>query len=417
MKQEVKVPRMGESISEATVSAILKPAGSSVQMDDELLELATDKVNQVLYAQQAGIFTPTVKEDDIVKIDQVVGYIESNGKSEAKVETKADIKSETKAEAKTEKPSAQAKASPEAEPTSKTQGKKAATESVKEANGIRQTSKEFIEEIKNSKNVGDSSAPVQASKAESTKTTQLDIVLEPSAVKGEPRETRSKMSRIRKVIATRLVEVQQSAAMLTTFNEVDMTAIMALREKYKETFVKQYGVRLGFMSFFVKAAVAALRTFPSVNSYIDGDEIVHREYYDIGIAVGTDKGLMVPIVRSCDQLSFAQIEKTIVNYATKVKEGTLTADDLQGGGFTITNGGIYGSLLSTPIISPQQCAILGMHKIAKRAVVVDNQIVIRDMMYLALSYDHRIIDGKEAVSFLVQIKNWLEDPSRMLLNL
>ncbi len=401
MKQEVKVPRMGESISEATVSAILKPAGSEVKMDDELLELATDKVNQVLYAQQSGIFTPTVKEDDVVKIDQVVGYIDSEGKANGKTEVKE------------EKSAAAAK--PEA---SAPKPNKKESEPVKEAEGVRKSSKEFVEDVKNQK-VSASPQPViaEASKPESAKAVQpREQAPVQSAPSGE-RETRRKMSRIRKVIASRLVEVQQNAAMLTTFNEVDMTAIMALREKYKETFVKQFGVRLGFMSFFVKAAVAALRDFPDVNSYIDGDEIVHREYYDIGIAVGTDKGLVVPILRSCDQLSFAQIEKSIVGYATKVKEGTLTADDLTGGGFTITNGGVYGSLLSTPIISPQQCAILGMHKIAKRAVVVDNQIVIRDMMYLALSYDHRIIDGKEAVSFLVQIKNWLEDPSRMLLNL
>jgi len=403
MKQEVKVPRMGESISEATVSAILKPAGSSVQMDEELLELATDKVNQVIYAQQSGIFTPTVKVDDVVKIDQVVGYIDSNGKGAAKTEAK-----EVKPEAK------EAKAAPAAETAPKPQVKKVEPVAVKDESGVRRSSKDFVEEIKSPKVVSAAPAPAQAPKAETPKAVQP--AQKPSAPRGE-RETRSKMTRIRKVIATRLVEVQQTMAMLTTFNEVDMTLIMSLREKYKETFVKEYGVRLGFMSFFVKAVVHALREFPNVNSYIDGDEIVHREYYDIGIAVGTDKGLVVPVVRNCDELSFAQVEKAIVGYATKVKDGTLTADDLQGGGFTITNGGTYGSLMSTPIVNPQQCAILGMHKIAKRAVVVDNQIVIRDMMYLALSYDHRIIDGKEAVSFLVQIKNWLEDPSRMLLNL
>ncbi len=225
------------------------------------------------------------------------------------------------------------------------------------------------------------------------------------------------MSKIRKLIATRLVEVQSTTAMLTTFNEVDLTEVMQLREKYKETFVKAHGARLGFMSFFVKAAVSALKAFPGVNSYIDGEDLVERHFYSIGIAVGGEKGLVVPVVRDCDRLSFGEIEGAISNYAQKVKDGKLSADDLQGGGFTITNGGVYGSLLSTPILNPKQCAILGMHKISKRPVVIDDQIVIRQMMYLALSYDHRIIDGKEAVSFLVHIKNCLEDPRRMLLDL
>lgn len=392
MKQEVRVPRMGESISEATVSAVLKPAGSAVKMDEELLELATDKVNQVLYAQQTGIFTPIVKEDDIVKIDQVVGYIDSDGKAETAGKAAEPVKVEKVAEKPLSKPAGPA-------------------EGVKDEARVRVSSQKFVDEIKNQ--------PVEPPAAKAVKIEAAPLRTEASTPpqRTEDRESRRKMSRIRKVIASRLVEVQQTAAMLTTFNEVDLTAVMALREKYKEPFLKQYGVRLGFMSFFVKAVVSALHDFPDVNSYIDGDEIVHREYYDIGIAVGTDRGLVVPILRSCDELSFAQIEKSIAGYAAKVKDGTLTIDELQGGGFTITNGGVYGSLLSTPIISPQQCAILGMHKISKRAVVVDNQIVIRDMMYLALSYDHRIIDGKEAVTFLVKIKNWLEDPSRLLLNI
>lgn len=407
MKKEVKVPRMGESISEATVSAILKPAGSTVQIDDELLELATDKVNQVLYASQAGVFTPIVKEEEVVKIDQVVGYIDSEGKAEAP-------------EAKELKPKENAIEPSKSDTLSKKQEAKPKTAAaVQSSAGPRVGAKEFLEGLNSSKAASASvserpQAPEPRAEKEAAAAPQRAPMAPSPGGKGE---SRSKMSRIRKVIASRLVEVQQTAAMLTTFNEVDMSAIMLLREKYKESFVKQYGVRLGFMSFFVKAVVAGLRHFPNLNSYIDGDEIVHREYYDIGIAVGTDKGLVVPVVRNCDALSFAQVEKSIVDYATKIKEGSLSADDLQGGGFTITNGGTYGSLLSTPILSPRQCGILGMHKIAKRAVVVDNQIVIRDMMYLALSYDHRILDGKEAVSFLVQIKNLLEDPSRMLLNI
>jgi 2-oxoglutarate dehydrogenase E2 component (dihydrolipoamide succinyltransferase) len=223
------------------------------------------------------------------------------------------------------------------------------------------------------------------------------------------------MSKIRRLIATRLVEVQQETAMLTTFNEVDMTAVMGLREKYKEAFTKEHGTKLGFMSFFIKASISALQAFPEVNAYIDGEDIVQREYFDIGIAVGTERGLIVPVLRNCDQLTFAGIEKQIENFAAQAKKGSLSVDDLQGGGFTITNGGVYGSLLSTPILNPPQCAILGMHKIMKRPVVVNDEIVIRQMMYLALSYDHRLIDGKEAVSFLVHIKNTLEDPARLLL--
>ena len=239
----------------------------------------------------------------------------------------------------------------------------------------------------------------------------------PQSAPGERRETRHKMTKIRKVIAQRLVEAQQTTAMLTTFNEVDLSAVMALRDKYRDRFIQDYGVRLGFMSFFVKAAVAALREFPGFNSYIDGEDIVHREYYDIGIAVGTERGLIVPVVRDCDLLTFAEIETAIADFAERARKGGLSVDELQGGGFTITNGGVYGSLLSTPILNPPQCGILGMHKIEKRPVVVDDQVVVRPMMYLALSYDHRIVDGQTAVSFLVSIKENLEDPTRMLLHI
>ena len=237
----------------------------------------------------------------------------------------------------------------------------------------------------------------------------------PSQPTSAPKETRRPMSKIRKVIAQRLVEAQQSMAMLTTFNEVEMTQVILLREKYKESFAKKYGCKLGFMSFFVKAAVSALQTYPDFNSFIDGEDIVHRGTYDIGVAVGTDKGVIVPVIRNCDALSYAEIEQALEHFAKKAREGKIAANDLQGGGFTITNGGVYGSLLSTPILLPPQCGILGMHKIEKRPVVINDQISIRSMMYLALSYDHRLVDGKEAVSFLVHIKNMLEDPSRLLL--
>lgn len=382
MKIEIKVPAMGESISQATVGEILKPTGSTVHTDDEILELETDKVNQVIYASHSGIVSLDVTSGQVVKIGQLIGSIDSEQSSR-------EIHNEVK---KKEDPSF-SPSPPSLQPPVKVAKQ-----------GIRLTKESLIEELTNQ----EPSEPLPVIKPP---------LPEQASESLQTRETRKKLSRVRRVIAERLVEAQQTTAMLTTFNEVDMQQILSLREKYKDTFLKQYGVKLGLMSFFVKAVVTALKQFPNLNSYIDGEDLVHREYYDIGIAVGADKGLFVPVIRRCDQLSFAEIESVIENYAIKVKEGKISVDDLQGGGFTITNGGVYGSLLSTPILNPPQCGILGMHKISKRAVVIEDQIVIRPMMYLALSYDHRIIDGKEAVSFLVFLKNLLEDPARLLLNL
>lgn len=387
MKVEIKVPAMGESISEATVGTLLKPSGSKVSLDDELLELETDKVNQVLYAQQPGVVSFVVAPGDVVKIGQVIGTIDSAG-----VGAPAEAKPEAKPEAK--------KAVPKAAP---------APTPAPETGGARVSREQYLEQIQAEPKVESKAAPKAEKPAEKAPAAPIE-----SFAKGR-QETRRKMSKIRQVIAKRMVEAQHNAAMLTTFNEVDMSQVIALREKYKELFIKEHGVKLGFMSFFVKAVVTALMEFPDINSYLDGDEIVHREYYDIGIAVGTDRGVIVPVVRDCDHLSFAQIEKSIEGYAKKVREGGIVVDDLQGGGFTITNGGVYGSLLSTPILNPPQSGILGMHNIVKRAVVVGDQIVIRPMMYLALSYDHRIVDGKAAVSFLVTVKNCLEDPARLQL--
>lgn len=386
MKVEIKVPAMGESISEATIGVLIKTTGSKVAMDEEILEIETDKVNQVLYAPQSGVLTLVVKPEETVKIGQVIGYVDT--------ET-ANVEPPVKAEpASTQtKPVVEIKAEP-----------------VKTTEGARLSKQASVKDLQSKQEI-----PVKQESLEAlpkaftaTPTTRLE--------NQERRETRRRMSKIRKVIAARLVEAQAQSAMLTTFNEVDMTQVMLLRERYKDTFAKEHGVKLGFMSFFVKAVVHALVAVPDINSYIDGDEIVHRDYYDIGIAVGTDKGLVVPVVRDCNLLSFSGIELAIEGFAKKAREGGLTVADLQNGGFTITNGGVYGSLLSTPILNPPQCGILGMHKIQKRPVVVDDQIVIRPMMYLALSYDHRIVDGKEAVSFLVNVKNMLEDPTRLLLD-
>lgn len=381
MKVEIKIPAMGESISEATIGAILKPSGTKVKMDEELLELETEKVNQVLNAPQGGVFVLNVKTDDVVTIGQVIGYIDTEGAAAAPIveAPKSEIAVEApKPEKVLERP-----------------------KPLKVPAGIARQSKEaYIEEIQAPK------------KSVSTQPTPPPSARPPVP---EGRETRKRMTKIRKVIASRLLEAQHTTAMLTTFNEIDLSAVIEMRNKYKELFQKEHGVRLGFMSFFVKAAVSALQFVPDINSYIDGDELVHREYYNISIAVGTDRGVVVPVVRDCDKLGYPGIERAIEAYAKKARDGTLTMEDLQGGGFTITNGGTYGSLLSTPIINPPQCAILGMHKIEKRAVVVDDQIVIRPMMYVAMSYDHRIVDGKGAVTFLVHLKEYLEDPSRILL--
>jgi 2-oxoglutarate dehydrogenase E2 component (dihydrolipoamide succinyltransferase) len=330
MRQEIKIPQMGESVSEASIGIILKPTGSIVKENEEIVELETEKVNQLLYAPCAGVITWSVQTGDPVPIGTTIGVIDSAGTPTAVAKEELQPKKEVPP--------------PQPEPPLKVTGQLA----------------------------------------------------------------RKKMSRIRQTIANRLVESLHTAAMLTTFNEVDMSTIIALREQHKESFVQKHGVKLGFMSFFVYAVTEALKHYPDFNSYIEQDEIVIRQTYDIGIAVGTEKGLVVPVVRNCDKLSFAQIEKEIASYAQKARSNTLSIGDLEGGGFTITNGGVYGSLLSTPILNPPQVGILGMHKIMKRAVVVEDAIVIRPMMYLALSYDHRLIDGKEAVSFLVHIKETLE---------
>lgn len=388
MKTEIKVPAMGESISEAIIGSFLKANGSYVKIDDELIELETDKVNQLLYAPQSGEVTWNVSEGDRVKIAQVIGFVDDSKGSPLPQAEKPNAKPEIP-----QKPFISEKEK-QLEPE-----KKAASTS-----NARLSKEQFLAEL-------------AGEETEKSKTDQTSETSTYTPSQSGKNETRTKMSKVRKVIASRLVEVLHQAAMLTTFNEVDMTKIMEMRERYKETFNKKYQVRLGLMPFFVKAVVSAMQAFPDINAYIDGEDMVYRNYYAIGIAVGTEKGLFVPVVRQCNILSFADIERSIESFAIKAREGGLSPGDLQGGGFTITNGGTYGSMLSTPILNPPQSAILGMHKITKRPVVVDDQIVIRQMMYLALSYDHRVVDGKQAVSFLVHIKNMLEDPSRLLIDI
>ncbi|WP_194847934.1 dihydrolipoyllysine-residue succinyltransferase [Candidatus Neptunochlamydia vexilliferae] len=359
MKVEIKVPSAGESVTEATVAQILKENGSAVSKEEEILELETDKVNQVLYAPEGGTLQLTASVNDVVKPGQVIGHVDTEGAPAAAAEPKKE----------------EAPPSPP-QPT---------------GGGVRIFPEESLKE-----------APPPPAPAA------------PAAPKIEG-QTRKRMSGLRRTIAKRLVEVKNNTAMLTTFNEVDMSAILEIRAREKEAFLKKHDVKLGFMSFFVKACKAALHEFPDVNAFIDGEEIVYSTACHIGISVSTPKGLMVPVLRNAETLTFAGIEKEIQAFAKKAREGTISIDDLQGGTFTITNGGVFGSMLSTPILNPPQSAILGMHNIVKRAVVIDNTIVIRPMMYLALSYDHRIIDGKEAVSFLVRVKEMLEKPERLLL--
>lgn len=379
MKVDIIVPPAGESVTEATVALVMVENQTFVNKDDELLELETDKVNQILYAPDSGILNLTVAVDAVVKPNQVIGFIDTEGKGEEKPLASPEPKKE-------EKP-------PAAPPSIPLAGE-----------GIRRSVDDYVASIGQEKD-GLSPPP--------TPTPEVKVS-SPKKIAQEG-QTRQRMSGLRRTVAKRLVEAKNKAAMLTTFNEVDMSAVMEIRAREKDPFMKKHGVKLGFMSFFVKACCAALKELPDVNAFIDGDEIVYNDGIHISISVSTPKGLMVPVLRNAEKLSFAGVEKGIQTFAQKAREGFIAIEDLQGGTFTITNGGVFGSMLSTPILNPPQSAILGMHNIVKRPVVIDDKIEIRPMMYLALSYDHRIIDGKEGVTFLVRVKELLEKPERLLL--
>jgi 2-oxoglutarate dehydrogenase E2 component (dihydrolipoamide succinyltransferase) len=379
MKVDIKIPAMGESVVEATIGSILKPSGMAVKLDEEILELETDKVNQVLYAPAAGKITLSVKVGDTVKVGQIIGS----------VDTEAAGTQDTK---KAQSSAPQAASKPQEKPISKEKKLEKSSQPVR---------------IKIEQSLaGPQKTPSFSSSSD------IPIESPPTGL-----ETRKKMTKLRRTIAQKLVEVKNQTAMLTTFNEMDMSAVMQVRAQEQENFQKKHGVKMGFMSFFVKACVAALQQYPDINGRIDGDEIVYNQRYDIGVAVGTEKGLMVPVIRNADQLSYADIEKKLKEFAEKARNGTISIEDLRGGTFTITNGGVYGSLLSTPILNPPQSGILGMHNIVKRPIAVDDQVVIRPMMYLALSYDHRIVDGQQSIGFLIHIKKNLEEPARLLLDL
>ena len=399
MATEVSIPAMGESISSGILAAWHVQDGQYVEKDQVLYELETDKITSEANAEVAGVIKILVAADEEVEIGQVVASIDESAAAPAS----------SAASTATEPASAPASLSTPAESTAAAvshlspAARKAAEETGVAVESIAGSGKDGRVTKGDILQAHKKAAPSPAPAAAST-----------SITSSESRETRKKMSPLRRKIAERLVTATQEAAMLTTFNEVDMSAVMQLRKKHQEQFVAQHGIKLGFMSFFTKAATHALQSIPAVNARIEGDHIVSQHYYDIGVAVGTDKGLMVPVIRDCEQKSFAQIESDIIGYAKAARAGKIQLNDLEGGVFTISNGGIYGSMLSTPIINYPQPAILGLHNITERAVVVNGEIVIRPMMYLALSYDHRLIDGKEAVTFLNTIKSAIEDPSRLL---
>ena len=387
MATEVKVPSLGESITEATILEWLVAEGSYVSLDQELVVLETDKVTVPVPSPVAGkLVSYAVAVDDVVEIGALLATVDEKAKAPAKTEESAPAA----AEEKTLMPAARRLAEETGVDTSTIEGTGRGGRILKE--DVQAAAKPPAK----------ATAPVAATPAAQGPT-------------GERVEEIVPMTRLRRRIAERLVEAQNTAAMLTTFNEVDMSAVMALRSSHKESFLKKHGVKLGFTSFFTKAVIEGLKAYPAVNAEIRGTDIAYKNYYDIGVAVGGGRGLVVPVMRSADRMSFAEIEQTLGNLAARARDNKLTLPELEGGTFTISNGGVYGSLLSTPILNPPQSGILGLHKIERRPIAVGDSVVVRPMMYLALSYDHRIIDGREAVSFLVKVKECIEEPSRILL--
>ena len=403
MATEVLVPTLGESITEATVGEWLKQPGDPVAADEPIASLETDKVSVEVPSPVAGVMGQhAVKVGDTVEVGALIATIESGDGAPAKSAAPQPAVTEAPAAAPT--PTAQGDAAAALSPSVR----RAVLEHGVDPSTVKGTGKDG-RLTKEDVAAAASSKPVAAAPPAAPAPVP--------ASSGGRKEERVKMTRLRQTIAKRLKEAQNSAAMLTTFNDVDMTAVIEARAKYKDLFEKKHGVRLGFMGFFVKAATMALRDIPSVNASIDGDDIVYHDYADISVAVSSPGGLVVPVIRDADQMSVATIEKTIGDFGKRAKDGALKMDEMKGGTFTISNGGVFGSLMSTPIINPPQSAVLGLHRIEERPVVVNGQIVIRPMMYLALSYDHRLIDGREAVTFLVALKNAIEDPTRILIDL
>lgn len=406
MKYEIKVPAVGESITEATIGNWLKKNGEAIKKNDVILLLETDKASVEVISEYDGVLQTQADAGQVVKIGATIGYIDSDAKATTASATITPPPPPTmQSTPVTPAATSGGKTHPELQAHLSPAVQKIATERNLDTTSITGTGKD-----------GRLTKADVMNTSSSTLKTPAPTPAVPTPVKIQPGQSRRvPMTHIRKRIAERLVEAQHNAAILTTFNEIDMTNIMELRAKYKDKFKEKYGVNLGMMGIFAKAAVEALKAFPLVNAWIVGNEIEYHDFFNLGVAVSTDKGLMVPVIRNVDQMSVAQIELAIRDYAAKARDGKITVDDLNGGTFSITNGGVFGSLLSTPILNAPQSAILGMHKLEDRAVVIDKKIEVRTMMYVALSYDHRIIDGKEAVGFLVKIKEGVENPERLLL--
>jgi 2-oxoglutarate dehydrogenase E2 component (dihydrolipoamide succinyltransferase) len=436
MATEVKIPAMGESISSGILAAWHVKDGDYVEKEQVLYELETDKITSEANAEVSGVISIKVEADEEVEIGQVVAEIDESASGSSGSGSEREDNSESQAAKESDdtdfsdasgesSESTKAASSPAPEQATASTGnekslspaaRKAAEETGVDVAAINGSGKDGRVTKGDILEAAQSPAPAKAAKSSNSEKTESPAPAPAPAkpASGERPETRKKMTPLRRKIAERLVAATQEAAMLTTFNEVDMSAVMQLRKQHQEKFVERHGIKLGFMSFFTKAVTHALQAVPQVNARIEGNEIVTQHYYDIGVAVGTEKGLMVPVLRNCDQKGFAEIEGDILNYAKSARDGKIQMSDLEGGVFTISNGGIYGSMLSTPIVNHPQPAILGLHNITERAVVIKGEIVARPMMYLALSYDHRLIDGKEAVTFLVKVKEAIEDPARLL---
>ena len=426
MNEKILVPVLGESITEATVAKWLKKEGDAVMADEAIVELETDKVNLEVPSPIDGILSEiNSKDGDIVEVGSLLGLVTegsaqtSEKKEIKKIEPKKAENNVVNLEIEKKEPKIFKEAENEEEPLVLTN--EVVEEETKSTNNNNETLSPAVRKIVVENKIDLAKVKGTGKEGRVLKGDligMMGINPQPSERKVKyGQEERIKMTRLRQTIAKRLKQAQENAALLTTFNEVDMTSIMEMRKENQEDFQSRYGIKLGFMSFFVKACVAALKTFPAVNAEIDGDEIIYKNYYNISFAVGTEKGLVVPVLRDADELSFADIEKNIKTISEKARDGKLTIEDLQGGTFTISNGGVYGSMLSTPILNLPQSGVLGMHNIVERPVVVEGEIKIRPIMYLALSYDHRIIDGKESVSFLKMVKENLEDPRRLFLNI
>lgn len=423
MEVEIRVPAIGESINEVTLSTWFKQDGDYVNVDDALCEFESDKATLELPSEAAGILKRVAKEGDDLEIGALVAIIDTSAKKEEAPAKAKEVKTEEK---KAEKPIVKTEPAPEAKPAPKEEEKPApvqTTSSNPEVSGFPSPSAKKILDEKNidPKSVDGTGRDGRITKEDAIKASETKPVsaekpaIVPASGNFSRGESKEKMSRLRRTISKRLVAAKNETAMLTTFNEVDMSALNKVRDQYKDIFREKYDINLGFMSFFTRACALALLKFPAINAYIEEEEIIYHDFADISIAVSTPKGLVVPVVRNAESLSFAEIEKEIKRLAIAGRDGNLTLEEMTGGTFTISNGGVFGSLLSTPILNQPQSAILGMHKIQDRPVAIDGKVEIRPMMYLALSYDHRIVDGKESVSFLVLVKDYLENPEKMLL--